>query len=236
VKSLQANDFELFGLPQQFALDRAQLDELWKVLQREAHPDRFAAEGAAAQRVAMQWSVRINEAYQRLKDPLKRAAYLCELRGVPVQAESNTAMPPAFLMQQMEWREALEDTGDVSALEDLADEVAAERKRVQQSLGQLLDGASDAQAAVGQVRALISLSALPPRWTLNSTNCQPDRVLKGTLFLFEPWRFCRFPNRASRRTRTSGASPLALTWAPPIRWWPPCAMAWPNACPTGRCV
>ena len=155
MKSLQSNDFELFGLPQQFALDRAQLDELWKALQREAHPDRFAAEGAAAQRVAMQWSVRINEAYQRLKDPLKRAAYLCELLGVPVQAESTTAMPPAFLMQQMEWREALEDTGDVGALEDLADEVAAERKRVQQSLGQLLDGANDPLAAVGQVRALM---------------------------------------------------------------------------------
>jgi molecular chaperone HscB len=155
VKSLQANDFELFGLPQQFVLDRAQLDELWKVLQRQAHPDRFAAEGAAAQRVAMQWSVRINEAYQRLKDPLKRAAYLCELRGQPVNAESNTAMPPAFLMQQMAWREALEDTDDVQALEELADQVAAERKRVQQSLGQLLDAEGDAQAAVGQVRALM---------------------------------------------------------------------------------
>jgi len=155
VKSLQANDFELFGLPQQFALDRAQLDELWKTLQRQAHPDRFTAEGAAAQRVAMQWSVRINEAYQRLKDPLKRAAYLCELRGVPVNAESNTAMPPAFLMQQMEWRETLEDARDTGTLEDLAGEVAAERKQVQQSLGQLLDGADDAQAAVGQVRALM---------------------------------------------------------------------------------
>ena len=155
MKSLQANDFELFELPQQFALDRAQLDERWKALQREAHPDRFAADGAAAQRVAMQWSVRINEAYQRLKDPLKRAAYLCELRGVPVQAESNTAMPPAFLMQQMEWRETLEDTRDVDALERLADDVAAERKRVQQSLGQLLDVQQDPQAAVGQVRALM---------------------------------------------------------------------------------
>jgi molecular chaperone HscB len=155
VKSLQANDFELFGLPQQFSLDRAQLDERWKALQRQAHPDRFAAEGAAAQRVAMQWSVRINEAYQRLKDPLKRAAYLCELRGQPVNAESNTAMPAAFLMQQMAWREALEDTLDEAALQDLADEVAAERKRVQQSLGQLLDAQGDAQAAVGQVRALM---------------------------------------------------------------------------------
>jgi len=155
VISLQANDFELFELPQQFALDRAQLDERWKALQREVHPDRFAAEGAAAQRVAMQWSVRINEAHQRLKDPLKRAAYLCELQGIAVQAESNTAMPAAFLMQQMAWREALEDTDQVNTLEALADEVAAERKHVQQSLGHLLDVEHDAQAAVAQVRALM---------------------------------------------------------------------------------
>jgi molecular chaperone HscB len=155
VKTLQANDFELFELPQQFGLDRTQLDERWKAMQREAHPDRFAAEGASAQRVAMQWSVRINEAYQRLKDPLKRAAYLCELRGVPVNAETNTAMPAAFLMQQMQWRESLEDTADIGALEDLADEVAAERRRVQQALGQLIDAAGDVQVAVGQVRALM---------------------------------------------------------------------------------
>ena len=82
--SLASSDFELFGVPQRFAQERAALDARWKELQREAHPDRFAAQGAAAQRLAMQWSVRINEAYQRLKDPLKRAAYLCELAGAPV--------------------------------------------------------------------------------------------------------------------------------------------------------
>jgi len=155
VISLQANDFALFELPQQFALNRAQLDERWKALQREAHPDRFAAEGAAAQRVAMQWSERINEAYQRLKDPLKRAAYLCELQGAAVQAENNTAMPASFLMQQMAWREALEEQAQMSELQALADEVAAERKRVQEALAQLLDVQRDAQAAVGQVRALM---------------------------------------------------------------------------------
>jgi molecular chaperone HscB len=63
--NLQSNDFELFGVPQQFAQDRAELDDRWKALQREAHPDKFASQGAAAQRVAMQYSVRINEAYQR---------------------------------------------------------------------------------------------------------------------------------------------------------------------------
>ncbi len=153
--SLQANDFELFDVPAQFAQDRAQLDVRWKTLQREAHPDRFAAEGAAAQRVAMQWSVRINEAYQRLKDPLKRAAYLCELRGAPVQAENNTAMPASFLMQQMAWRESLDDTDSVEGLEALADEVAAEQRRVQQELARLLDEAQDPAQAVGQVRALM---------------------------------------------------------------------------------
>ena len=153
--SLQANDFELFDVPVRFAQDRAQLDARWKALQREAHPDRFAAEGAAAQRVAMQWSVRINEAYQRLKDPLNRAAYLCELHGAPVQAENNTAMPAAFLMQQMEWRENLDDTESPEGLEALADEVAAEQRRVQQELARLLDDVEDPLLAVGQVRALM---------------------------------------------------------------------------------
>ena len=87
----------------------AALDARWKQLQGAAHPDRFATETAAAQRVAMQWAIRINEAYRRLKDPLARAAYLCALHGADVEAESNTAMPAAFLMQQMEWRDALSE-------------------------------------------------------------------------------------------------------------------------------
>ena len=90
--NLQANDFELFGLTQKFSQDRAAIDARWKELQREAHPDKFAAHGIAAQRIAMQWSVRINEAYQRLKNPIKRASYLCELNGAAVNAENNTAM------------------------------------------------------------------------------------------------------------------------------------------------
>lgn len=153
--NLQSDDFELFGLPRKFAQERSQIDLRWKELQREAHPDRFAAQGTAAQRVAMQWSVRINEAYQRLKDPLKRAAYLCELAGAPVRAEDNTAMPAAFLMQQMEWREALEDATSEQQLDALDDEVMAAKKRMLAECGRLLDEANDAAAAVQQVRALM---------------------------------------------------------------------------------
>ena len=153
--NLQSSDFELFGLPERFAQDRAAIDARWKELQREAHPDKFAAQGPAAQRIALQWSVRINEAYQRLKDPLKRAAYLCELRGAPINAESNTAMPPAFLMQQMEWRESLEDASGEPALDALSDELADARKAALTRIEQLLDVQGDEAAAAQQVRALM---------------------------------------------------------------------------------
>ncbi len=153
--NLQSNDFELFGLTPQFAQDRAAIDARWKELQREAHPDKFAAQGAAAQRVAMQWSVRINEAYQRLKDPLKRAAYLCELNGAAVNAENNTAMPAAFLMQQMEWREALDEAVSAEDLEKIDLQVTNGKRDVLQKCEQLLDGQRDYQQAVQQVRALM---------------------------------------------------------------------------------
>jgi molecular chaperone HscB len=153
--NLQSSDFELFGLPAQFAQDRAAIDTRWKELQREAHPDRFAAQGAAAQRIAMQWSVRINEAYQRLKDPLKRAAYLCELRGAPINAESNTAMPAAFLMEQMAWREALDDAASQADLDALDAQLNKARKETLERIGQLLDENDNAADAAQQVRALM---------------------------------------------------------------------------------
>ena len=153
--NIQSNDFELFELPVAYAVDVARLDERWKALQREVHPDRHAAADAQTQRQAMQWSVRINEAYQRLKDPLKRAAYLCELHGAPVQAENNTAMPAAFLMQQMEWREALEDARSAGQLEDMADEVAAARRKMLADLQNTADERRDFPALAGQVRALM---------------------------------------------------------------------------------
>lgn len=157
--SIAADDFTLFQLPAQFAQDAAQIDERWRALQAQVHPDRHAAQGPAAQRVAMQWSTRVNEAYRRLKDPLKRAAYLCELRGVAVEAESNTRMPAAFLMQQMQWREALEEAGTAEAVQRIEDEVRAESRAMLARVGKLLDGATnqapDVAAAAQEVRALM---------------------------------------------------------------------------------
>jgi len=153
--SLQSTDFAIFGLVPQFSIDRVALDMRWKELQREAHPDRFAAASPAAQREAMQWSVRINEAYQRLKNPLKRAAYLCELHGVPIRAEDNTAMPPVFLMQQMQWREDLDDAAGEADLQRMAAEVEAARREMLEAVQTTADVQRDFNALAQQVRALM---------------------------------------------------------------------------------
>ncbi len=155
---LDDDDFTLFGLPRLHALDRAALDARWRQLQNEVHPDRFAAEGAAAQRIAMQWAVRVNEGYQRLKDPLRRAAYLCELRGVPIDAERNTAMPTSFLLQQMEWREALDAAASEDAVQDIAEQVSGSERALLADAGRRLDEEGDAAAAANDVRALMFVS------------------------------------------------------------------------------
>ncbi|MDO9313126.1 MAG: Fe-S protein assembly co-chaperone HscB [Burkholderiaceae bacterium] len=152
---IDASDFELFQVASQFVQDRAVLDTRWKQLQTQVHPDRFVSDGAVAQRVAMQWTLRVNEAYQRLKLPLARAVYLCELNGQPIGAESNTAMPVDFLLQQMAWREALDEARSLGAVEALGDAVAARQRSLLDELSIVMDERRDWPAAALQIRALM---------------------------------------------------------------------------------
>jgi molecular chaperone HscB len=159
MSSKMQNHFDLFHLPQSFAIDTTALNKAFHEVQNQAHPDKFASATSAEKRVAMQWATRANEAYQTLKNPLKRATYLCELNGVDLQTESNTAMPPAFLMQQMEWREALDDAKaakDIDALEKLEAELRSVHKEEIAEIGELLDAKNFAQAAQ-RVRQLMFL-------------------------------------------------------------------------------
>ncbi|MGH8806365.1 MAG: Fe-S protein assembly co-chaperone HscB [Noviherbaspirillum sp.] len=153
------NHFELFHLPQRFHIDLAALDQAYHEVQNRVHPDKFSAATDAEKRVAMQWATRANEAYKTLKSPFKRAAYLCELNGIDLQVHSNTAMPREFLMQQMEWREELEDakgSKDLDALDTLEKQLRTARLAKVEHIGELLDAGNFNEAAEG-VRQLMFL-------------------------------------------------------------------------------
>ena len=148
--------FALFGLEPRFALSLDELDAAYKRVQAQVHPDRFAAGTAAERRVAMQWATLANEAYRALRDDGRRAAYLCERGGVPIEAESNTAMPAAFLMRQLEWREALDAlrAGGADAA-SLQAEVEAARADTLRQLHDAIDVRSDLPRAAALVRQLM---------------------------------------------------------------------------------
>ena len=151
------NHFDLFQMPATFAIDAAQLDAAYRELQGRVHPDKFVAACDAEKRVAMQWATRANEAYKTLKNPLRRAAYLCELHGVDLGIESNTTMPPAFLMQQMEWRESLDEARserDTARLEALEKALNEARHQTIARLGELLEQLQFSEAGE-QVRELM---------------------------------------------------------------------------------
>lgn len=149
--------FELFGLPQSYALDRTQLDSAYRELQNTVHPDRFAAQPDAEQRVAMQWATQVNEAFRTLRDPVSRGVYLLRLHGIDAFDASNTKMAPDFLMQQMEWREAIDAARSgkrIDALDALAEELRLAQRRIEADLAELIDTAHDYAAASEAVRQL----------------------------------------------------------------------------------
>jgi molecular chaperone HscB len=140
------NHFELFGLPPAFGLDAERLEQAYRDIQAQIHPDRFAHAGEAEKRVSMQWTTRVNEAYQTLKKPFERARYLLHLQGIDALDPKNTVMPPDFLMQQMEWREALAEAGqarDLGALQALEKDLRAHAMALQAELARLIDDEKD---------------------------------------------------------------------------------------------
>ncbi len=152
---LDSDDFELFGLPRRFELDPLALDARWRDLQAEVHPDRFVSEGSASQRLAMQWAVRVNEAYRRLEDPLLRAQTLCRLGGVEVNVDINSALPTCFLVEQMEWREALDEARSVDAVRVIEATVEQRRRTDLNQLADAIDVRSDLKDAARLVIGLM---------------------------------------------------------------------------------
>lgn len=151
------NHFQLFGLAQSYQIDIAQLDQQYRALQAQVHPDKSAHLPDAEQRMAMQRATLVNEAYQTLRSPLRRARYLLSLYGVDTQEENNTVMPLDFLMVQMEWREAVveaQQAKDAAALDKLEAQMKRETRELEAQLAVKIDAEQDYAAAAGAVRKL----------------------------------------------------------------------------------
>ena len=161
--SLSQDHFTLLGLPERYAVDAALLETRYRELQSRVHPDRFAAGSEAERRVAMQWAARANEAYRTLRDPVGRARYLLALKGFDTGEETNTAMPADFLMQQMEWREAVaaaSRTHDAPALGVLRTDIDRARGDMLQMLARAIDQDANFDAGCSLVRKLRFLEKL----------------------------------------------------------------------------
>ena len=153
---LSQSYFELFDLPQRFALDTDELAQRYRELQTLMHPDRYAAEGATQQRLAVQYSGFVNSAFHTLKQPLERALYLLELAGWDGERVAAQQVAGDFLMQQMELRESLDRLADLVnpelGLEHLQQELAADWNAYSRELAAAMDGKNWAEAATVVVK------------------------------------------------------------------------------------
>jgi molecular chaperone HscB len=148
--------FHFFGLSPQFSLDLAQLDQAYLAIQKEVHPDRHTQGSDSEQRMAMQMATLANTAHQTLKHPIQRGLYLCKLHGVEANLETNTAMPAVFLLQQMEWRESLDEhADDFAALDALALEVEVAYKSSLAELAEGIDRTHNYERAAELLRGLL---------------------------------------------------------------------------------
>jgi molecular chaperone HscB len=130
------NPFELFGLVPAFEIDERRLAETFRGLQRAVHPDRYARASDYERRLAVGQAAAVNDAYQVLRDPLRRARCLLSLRGVATREETNTVMDPAFLMEQMELRERL---GEVQESADPSSTLEQVKNTLREHRAALLD-------------------------------------------------------------------------------------------------
>ncbi len=124
------NFFTLLNLPEAFVVDLKKLDQHYQAIQKEIHPDRFASLSDETKMESVKKTAQVNDAYQTLKSPIRRAEYLLHLYGFDINDEKYTAVPQDFLLQQMEWREELETHNkNKEALEKLASVVAIKKKQ-----------------------------------------------------------------------------------------------------------
>jgi len=167
--------FTLFDLPPRQQLDATALEKAWRTAAVRVHPDRYAHASAAEKRVVMQWAANINEAWQTLRHPLSRARYLCELAGC--KPDETSGADTDFLMQQMSWREQLDDLRSAgkpqAQLQALFAEVQQYAQALQTEVAQLIDEQQNLAHAARRVREWMFVDKL-----LQEIQASADTTLK----------------------------------------------------------
>ena len=142
--------FAFFNLKPQFKIDRQELESSYLTVQKAVHPDLYATGSESEKRISMQLATFANGAYRTLKDPISRGLYICGKNGIDPQLETNTSMPAEFLMQQMEWREALAQAGSSHEVEALEAEVKTAVTSMTAQLHRQLDETPDARLGAAE--------------------------------------------------------------------------------------
>ncbi len=153
---MSENAFTLLGLPERFSIDKKEIEDAWRQRLALVHPDRFAAAGVAAQRVAEQWASRLNDAKVELLNDATRAKVLLAAKGVALDEERDTKMPPDFLLKQFEYRERI-DAGESNAV---LSEIKEERATLLKTISTTLDKEEDCERARDAVRKLLFVEKL----------------------------------------------------------------------------
>lgn len=155
------NPFEIVGLKPQFRIDKQKLDEKYFEIQKKVHPDRFASASDAEKRVAQQWATLINDAYQKLSDPIQCGKVLCALRGHPIDEDSSGSISEEFLFEQLERREAIADAkgaGDTAELEVMKKAIEKEKNELLNEVADAFDVKSDVSLAAEDLKKVMFLN------------------------------------------------------------------------------
>ena len=153
--------FEIFGLKPQFRIDKQKVDEKYFEIQKKVHPDRFASASDAEKRVAQQWATLINDAYQKLSDPIQRGKVLCALRGHPIDEDSSGSISEEFLFEQLERREAIADAkgaGDTTELAVMKKAIEKEKDELLNEVADAFDVKSDVSLAAEDLKKVMFLN------------------------------------------------------------------------------
>lgn len=172
------NYFQLFDIENSFDVDLQNLSSSYQALQKAVHPDKFAHASEQEQRIAVQKSAQINDAYQTLKNPLQRAEYILIQRGVDMPNEQHSFSDTSFLMRQMELREMLEEVKFASDIDAALFEIQQVLSTEYQQLSSLMRTQISENSSASNVAACDNLRKLK---FYQKLNVEVDR-LEDSLF------------------------------------------------------